>query len=202
MNRRLTLRERVATRLFGVLVARVVLRRLPDFVIGAGNPDGAYLNRWALLPWWGLQQRLQARAHAVPTAWNRRIYHLARLLPNVYVHEFLRDDDDRALHDHPSAGLSFILAGGYIEHTIAAGGVHERRFYGPGTLRYLPLHHAHRIELVRYLAEPRKAINCWTLFVFGPRLREWGFHCPERGWVPWREFVAADDHGSVGRGCD
>lgn len=41
---------------------------------------------------------------------------------------------------------------------------------------------------------------CWTLFVTGPRIRNWGFHCPN-GWVRWEAFTPPADKGSVGRGC-
>lgn len=41
----------------------------------------------------------------------------------------------------------------------------------------------------------------WSLFVTGPRVREWGFWCP-RGWRHWRQFTDARDAGKVGRGCE
>ncbi|WP_165421915.1 hypothetical protein [Pseudoxanthomonas winnipegensis] len=44
--------------------------------------------------------------------------------------------------------------------------------------------------------------RCWTLFLFGPKRREWGFHCEGKGWVPWQEFTAAGKPGEVGKGCD
>ena len=43
---------------------------------------------------------------------------------------------------------------------------------------------------------------CWTLFITGPKVRTWGFHCPEQGWIRWDKFTAAGDAGAVGRGCD
>ena len=46
------------------------------------------------------------------------------------------------------------------------------------------------------------AAPCWSLFLFGPRIREWGFHCPERGWVHWEEFTKPGRPGEIGRGCD
>ena len=53
---------------------------------------------------------------------------------------------------------------------------------------------AHRLKLMNpgWPAE--------TLFITGPRVREWGFACP-KGWVPWQEFVAPSDKGQIGRGC-
>lgn len=96
---------------------------------------------------------------------------------------------------HTSASCSIILRGRYLEHTIAAGGVHHARhlFAGDFAVRTSG-RHAHRIEL--------DDGPCWTLFLTGPRYRQWGFHCPERGWVHWRRFTAADDPGAIGRGCD
>ena len=58
----------------------------PHKVIGGPDP---YLLRW----------------HVIPR--NR--------LLNVYVHKFLRSDDDRALHDHPWWFVSLILRGRYDE---------------------------------------------------------------------------------------
>ena len=28
----------------------------------------------------------------------------------------------------------------------------------------------------------------WTLFITGPRIRQWGFLCP-KGWIYWRDFT-------------
>lgn len=112
---------------------------------------------------------------------------------NVYLHSFRRSDDDRALHDHPWANCSILLQGSYTEHTIAAGGVHHRQVLEAGAVRVRwSGKFAHRVELHDGV--------CWTLFITGPRYRSWGFHC-EKGWVPWRQFTAADDPGSIGPGC-
>lgn len=144
-----------------------VSRRTPDFIIG--GLDNPYLLRWFVIP--------------------------RNPLFNVYVHKFMRDDDDRALHDHPWFNLSVILQGRYIEHTIRAGGIHERKVYSAGAIRFRSPWFSHRIELLR-----RRP--CWTLFITGPRLRQWGFHCP-RGWVHWRLFTNLQDGGAtIGKGCD
>lgn len=106
---------------------------------------------------------------------------------NVYLHRFLKSDEDRALHDHPYDNASWILDGEYVEHvegglSIRKAGYHIER---PAAL-------AHRIEIVSGPAT--------TLFVTGPRIREWGFHCP-KGWVRWQDFVSDANRGVVGRGC-
>lgn len=146
-------------------VAERVSRRPPDFVIGGeANP---YIRRWWVIP-------------------RNRWF-------NIYLHEIIRSDDDRALHDHPWWNLSILLVGGYVEHTIAAGGINVRTERRAGSLKLRRAGAAHRLEVG---AEP-----CWTLFLTGPVLRQWGFHCP-LGWVHWRDFTnPADGGATVGRGC-
>jgi hypothetical protein len=139
--------------------------RPPDFVIG--KPGDDYLRRWWIIP-------------------RNRIF-------NIYLHEFLRSDDDRALHDHPWWNVSILLAGEYTEHTIAAGGVNLRKVFRAGDIKLRAARAAHRIEL--------HAGPCWTLFITGPRLRDWGFHCPA-GWRPWQQFVNSRNSGEIGPGCD
>ena len=134
--------------------------RPPDMLIG-NDPCDPYMRRWWLVP---------------RNRWC-----------NVYLHHIRRDDDDRALHDHPWPSLSLILRGGYTEVTALG---QER--YEAGSVIFRRATHAHRIVVGDGEA--------WTLFITGPHIRPWGFHCP-RGWVPWREFVAADNPGTVGRGC-
>lgn len=107
---------------------------------------------------------------------------------NVYLHEFLHSDDDRALHDHPWASTSFIIEGRYIEHT--PDGAFERN---AGDVVTRAAEACHRVEL--YPGE--RAV---TLFFTGPKVRDWGFACP-KGWVPWWEFVDDRDAGQVGAGC-
>lgn len=132
--------------------------RPPDFVIG--DASAPYLRRWWLIPR------------------NRWM--------NVYLHQFLRDDDDRALHDHPWPWISIVLRGEYIEHTIASGGIRKERRYGAGSIRMRLPWHAHRLAL------PPGQHETWTLFITGPRVRKWGFHHPARGWVHWKDWVGGE----------
>jgi len=114
---------------------------------------------------------------------------------NVYLHHFFRSDDDRALHDHPWVNLSILVEGGYIEETIRAGGIHVRIERRAGDLKLRGPKTAHRVELIA--GRP-----CTTIFLTGPNVRSWGFHCP-RGWVHWRKFTNPGDGGAtVGKGCD
>lgn len=119
----------------------------------------------------------------------RRWYVVPRnAFANVYLHEFCRSDDDRALHDHPWPNASYVLRGRYIEHTP------EGQFLRvAGDFVERPAEALHRIELI-------DGLPCITLFTTGPKVRDWGFACPQ-GWVPWQEFCAGEDSSQVGRGC-
>lgn len=81
------LRSKLARRLAKWAKAYMA-KRPPDFVIG--SPDNPYLLRWWVLP-------------------RNKVF-------NIYLHFFMRSDDDRALHDHPWWNASFVLDGGYVEH--------------------------------------------------------------------------------------
>lgn len=118
---------------------------------------------------------------------------------NVYLHKFIGDDDDRALHDHPWWSFSIRLRGTMKEHFqpstfFFAGFFPDEPSYirTPPRFCFRPPHFAHRLELVEQ--KP-----CWTLFITGPRLHEWGFHCP-KGWKHWRTM--AKPTGETIGGCD
>ena len=103
---------------------------------------------------------------------------------NFYLHKFLRSDDDRALHDHPWWFVSLVLKGGYWEHKDAHPLTIKWRAAPSIALRRADT--AHRVQLdhdVKTSAEK----PCWTFIVTGPKIREWGFHCPQ-GWVHWKVF--------------
>ncbi len=107
---------------------------------------------------------------------------------NVYLHEILASDDDRAHHDHPWDNTSMILDGSYIEHTPEGSFLREA-----GSVVTRKATDSHRLEI----PEGGRAVS---LFMTGPKVREWGFLCP-KGWVHWRDFVDDIDTGTVGRGC-
>lgn len=107
---------------------------------------------------------------------------------NVYLHDIRKSDDDRALHDHPFVNTSLLVCGSYIEHTPEGSFVRRA-----GDFIERPAEALHRLEVI-------PGERCISLFMTGPRLREWGFACPQ-GWVPWYEFVNPADPGHPGRGC-
>lgn len=107
---------------------------------------------------------------------------------NIYLHKFMRSDDDRALHDHPWWFASLILQGEYLEHRTD-GSIRHRKA-GSFALRRADV--GHRVELLQevtnygHFTRYREAPT-WTLIFTGPKIREWGFLCP-KGWVHWRTF--------------
>lgn len=108
---------------------------------------------------------------------------------NIYLHNIRHSDDDRALHDHPYLNVSIVLRGEYVE--VTPKGVFWRR---AGSIVFRRSVALHRIVLP-YLDE-----SAWSLFITGPRIRTWGFQCPQ-GWRPWFEFVDTKDSTKIGRGC-
>lgn len=99
----------------------------------------------------------------------------------VFLHKFERSDEDRSLHDHPWAFITFILWRGYLEHFRKHHkcDVHnpcdylcDRDFWHDATARRWPLTvHCrpatwrHRVELLNGPA--------WTLVIRFQRKRDW-----------------------------
>jgi hypothetical protein len=155
--------------------------RAPDEVIrrSAGGNGRDYLRRWFVIPharerektWWLFKRG------------------------NVFLHNFNRSDDDSALHDHPWINISILLRGSYLEHTPK--GVFLRK---PGQIVFRKATAQHRVELLRDETEVGELLPVWTLFITGPKIRDWGFVC-KRGWIPWWEFCLPANKGEVGAGC-
>ena len=141
--------------------ARRQMGREPDFVIGP--KETPYMRRWWIIP--------------------------RNLGGSVYLHEILRSDDNRALHDHPWDSTSYVLEGGYVEHLPG----NDRVWRGPGSVIQRKAEDLHRLELI----DGNPALS---LFFTGPKVREWGFQCPKK-WVHWCDFTSPLDKGAIGRGC-
>lgn len=140
--------------------SRSVRQREPDFIIG--EPERPYLRRWWIIP----RNEFQ----------------------NVYLHEILRSDDDRALHDHPWENRSILIEGRYVEHTLAGSFLRQ-----PGSVIARNATDAHRLEIT-------SSGHAVSLFFTGQKVREWGFLCPQ-GWRHWRDFTGGVNGEIVGRGC-
>lgn len=163
--------------------------RTPDQVIyNKGHP---YLIRWWVFPW----SRYMKIAPSEQTRWQRFVNGLR--LPAIYIHLFMQDDDDRATHDHPWANISIPLWNGYWEWIgeYPTYRLLRRR----GQIIFRRAKYAHRIELCRDGTQVQPALS---LFITGFKTRSWGFWCPGRRWVPWREYTNPNDTGLIGKGCD
>lgn len=138
---------------------------------------------------WAEQIMLRAPDFIIGDDYLRRWWVIPRNeFSNVYLHDIRRSDDDRALHDHPWPNTSVLLFGSYIEHTPE--GVFTRK---AGDVVSREAEALHRLEVI----PGERAIS---LFITGPKIRDWGFQCP-KGWVHWRIFTDPDDYSKPGRGC-
>lgn len=100
-------------------------------------------------------------------------YYLGRFCGlTFYLHRFVDDDGDEAVHDHPWRACAWCLSGGYVEERVwYAGHIHgpvcRRRRRHPGSIIALGRYSFHRIVRVNP--------ETWTLFVHGRRRKIWGF---------------------------
>jgi len=146
------------------------LKRPPDVVINGNENGEEYLRRWHLIP----RNRFM----------------------NIYLHHFVGDDPGRDFHDHPWGSLSVCLKGRMIEsYDRRRSGVfgqnvyHRTRTIRPGSIHYRKATFLHRIDQVLK--------GTWTLFITGPKIREWGFlHAiPYNNidkWTHWKEYLKND----------
>lgn len=143
---------------------KIMASRPPDFVTGA--PNRPAIQRWYLIK---------------PNRWF-----------NLWLHNIVGSDDDRAPHDHSWHNLTWVLETGYIELV-------KEKFVGlvgrgrvPGNLIFRHAQTAHRIIV---LAKPAV-----TLFATGPTIRDWGFHCPQ-GWINHKRFLDPVEGQKLSLGC-
>ena len=95
------------------------------------------------------------------TPYLRRFYLLKTRRLSIYVHEILRSDEDRELHDHPWDFTSIILSGSYLETT---------RIFGLFTFNVIK----QRGNIIRHKAEDAHRLTVidgpvWTLVFTGPK---------------------------------
>ena len=164
----------------------VINSRQPNEIIRRGTP---YMERWMI-----------GRKMAVPTfvASRSRLDEECRAddqtpmpteVENAFLHRFLRNDAE-SQHCHPWWNFSLVLRGRYVEE-VAGGDRFERR---PGGWVWRDAHDRHAIVEV----EP----GTISLFVTGPKEREWGFwpdgdtfvHHTE--WTAWRHANGLLPEGS------
>jgi|GEM_PF-870913 len=104
---------------------------------------------------------------------------------NVFIHKFIKGDDDEDPHDHPWGFFHIILSGGYWENVPMK--ISENKFdrgfckvWRPaGYWNIVSSDYTHRIELRD--GEP----NPWTIFVPFKRNNHWGFWIKQNDTEPW-----------------
>ena len=97
----------------------------------------------------------------------------------VFLHHIHRSDSDREYHDHPWDFRSYIVSGGYHEHTPDE----PPRTFKRGTWNTSPATRLHRLELT--------SSEAWTIVFHGPKVRAWGFANARDGvWVHNEEYLA------------
>lgn len=104
---------------------------------------------------------------------------------NIFLHKFLKSDPDD-VHDHPWPYATLILKGGYYEWIPQFDSKGKKigeicTWRGAGSFRTCSATSYHRIEL-----DPD--VECWTLFMPGPKQREWGFLSKGK-WIQWQEYL-------------
>lgn len=154
-----------------VLAARALMRAMQRYVVGVREPDFEVVRgsdrEVYLRRWWVIPRNDQF---------------------NIYLHNMLRDDDD-VLHDHMYESWSLCLGGELLENyrELPPTGTLRSRVVGEGDVTIRSSILAHQL-VVKTAA--------WTIFVTGPRVKEWGFWCP-RGFRHWRDYVSVTQDPSV-----
>ncbi len=127
----------------------------------------------------------------------------------MFIHKFVRSDEDRFLHDHPWNFLVIPLWGGYIEHSDRRLSNNEacdemfgwatspesfaelqfrlsrriaikKRIWPIISSRYRDTKYRHRVELI-------KERPSWSIFFRFKKTREWGFW-PKTGFILWNKW--------------
>lgn len=113
-------------------------------------------------------------------------YYLKNFRPfgRIVMHNVLRSDID-GLHDHPWGFQSFIIRGGYWETYKREDGEIVREWREPGYSATRTSEFLHRLEV----DSEKAGTETWTLFMMGPREKDWGFIDEDEKWIQWEEYL-------------
>ena len=119
------------------------------------------------------------RYYLFQTRWLAPIF--PKLSYKIVLHNIVKSDID-GLHDHPWSWKTRILSGGYWEDTL------EGKFWRSPQdgWRSRSAYDFHRLVL-----DTKKAgkDGTWTLFIMGPKEKEWGFLSKDEEWVHWKIYI-------------
>lgn len=98
------------------------------------------------------------------------------------LHHFHKSDSTTKLHDHGwTWGLSFMLAGGYMEEKLVDGKVITKKVKA-FTFNFIRPNEFHRVELIEK--------DAWSLFFCGPRTKEWNYKDRKTfKIIPWKKHL-------------
>jgi hypothetical protein len=107
----------------------------------------------------------------------------------IRIHHILRDDNDRAFHDHPWPNTSVVLKGGYWELMPELENqdpsldkvLYSKVWRKPGDVIQRKATTRHRLMIP-------EGTTATSMFIMGPWEQDWGFYTPE-GKVYWREYL-------------
>lgn len=96
------------------------------------------------------------------------------------------------MHNHPWGYFTFILKGGYYEWVAVLDSNNEvigekKVWRGPGHFRFCKANSYHRIEV-----DPD--VDCWTLFMPGKQVQEWGFLTHKEWKLGTFEWIKHDEY--------
>lgn len=112
---------------------------------------------------------------------------------NIYLHHMLLSDDE-IHHDHMYPSVSLVLDEGITENyrLQPPDSPVLQRTFSQGDVVWRSSVMSHQLVVNK---------PSWTIFVTGPRLKQWGFWCPQ-GWRHWKEYVEKKGNTSgPGLGC-
>jgi hypothetical protein len=108
----------------------------------------------------------------------------------LFVHKFIRSDEDRALHDHPWDFIVIPIWRGYYEQSESG----KRRVLPLLGTRFRRGTYRHRVELLRkpYKDVPvyvhvGREMPSWSLFIRFRKWRDWGFW-EKTGFIQWQAW--------------
>lgn len=173
--------------LFGVLQRWIVAYAMPRPYFHLGD----YQQRYWLLPFWCLKPN-PVEGGFLPRRW---------VLIRPRVHIYGRGDKEPHLHDHPADNITWVLHGEFWEQIPISAEpswdfkdsnrpeATREKFRGTDDVVFRLAGSRHKIVISQFVKEPLV-----TLFIFGPKRRDWGFTTPN-GWVFWRDYL--DDQEST-----
>lgn len=153
--------------------------------------DATDNGKYVATGWWEkfLDKRLDHRVihNCDGDAYLKRWYLVRRDSFAIFIHKFIRSDEDRAaLHSHPWDFLVIPVWRGYNEHNMRPDWStytfvdHVTRVLPILGIRFRRAEYRHRVELI----EGKPA---WSIFVRFTKRVEWGFW-PKTGFLHWKEF--------------